>query len=132
VPSAQVLPQVPEHYALELRLGQRVEKVEGSDAVFASYSDEQGKRQNLTPEDCGRHRVYDFDRVGVPGEDLPHVLIYPSRTPSGSKTLVIGGKNSAAEAALDSTGQRASDSLHRRAELGSTIKYWVRPDIEND
>jgi thioredoxin reductase (NADPH) len=45
---------------------------------------------------------------------------------------VIGGKNSAAEAALDlyRTGARVT-MVHRRAELGSTIKYWVRPDIEN-
>jgi thioredoxin reductase (NADPH) len=46
--------------------------------------------------------------------------------------VVIGGKNSAAEAALDlyRTGARVT-MVHRRAELGSTIKYWVRPDIEN-
>jgi thioredoxin reductase (NADPH) len=46
--------------------------------------------------------------------------------------VVIGGKNSAAEAALDLFRAGARVSLvHRQAELGSTLKYWVRPDIEN-
>ncbi len=46
--------------------------------------------------------------------------------------VVIGGNNSAPEAALDlfRAGARVT-LIHRRAELGSTIKYWVRPDIEN-
>ena len=46
--------------------------------------------------------------------------------------VVVGGKNSAAEAALDlyRNGARVT-MVHRDAELGSTIKYWVRPDIEN-
>ena len=46
--------------------------------------------------------------------------------------VVIGGKNSAAEAALDLFRAGARVTLvHRRAQLGATIKYWVRPDIEN-
>jgi len=46
--------------------------------------------------------------------------------------VVVGGKNSAAEAALDlwRNGARVT-MVHRDAELGSTIRYWVRPDIEN-
>src|SRR5262249_26742317 len=42
------------------------------------------------------------------------------------------GKNSAADAALDLYRNGAKVTLvHRQKELGSTIKYWVRPDIEN-
>ena len=46
--------------------------------------------------------------------------------------VIVGGKNSAAEAALDlyRSGARVT-MVHRRAELGANIKYWVRPDIEN-
>jgi thioredoxin reductase (NADPH) len=45
---------------------------------------------------------------------------------------VVGGGNSAAEWALElfRAGAHAT-VIHRRAELKSTIKYWVRPDIEN-
>jgi len=42
------------------------------------------------------------------------------------------GKNSAAEAALDLYRNGAKVTLvHRDAHLGQTIKYWVKPDIEN-
>jgi len=46
--------------------------------------------------------------------------------------VVIGGKNSAAEAALDLYRNGARVTLvHRGKELGKSLKYWVRPDIEN-
>ena len=46
--------------------------------------------------------------------------------------VVIGAKNSAAEAALDLFRGGASVTLvHRGAELGKSLKYWVKPDIEN-
>jgi len=65
---------------------------------------------------------------------LPHVSHYYSEPHPfwQQDVVVIGGKNSAAEAALDLYRSGARVTLvHRRAELGSTIKYWVRPDIEN-
>jgi len=46
--------------------------------------------------------------------------------------IIVGGKNSAAEAALDLYRNGAHVTLvHRRETLGDSIKYWVRPDIEN-
>jgi thioredoxin reductase (NADPH) len=48
------------------------------------------------------------------------------------RVVVVGGKNSAAEAALELFRGGAHVTLvHRRAALGDTIKYWVRPDIDN-
>jgi thioredoxin reductase (NADPH) len=78
---------------------------------------------------------YDLpNRLGVPGEDLPHVSHYYTEPHPfwRQDVVVVGGKNSAAEAALDLYRSGARVTLvHRRPELGSTIKYWVRPDIEN-
>jgi thioredoxin reductase (NADPH) len=46
--------------------------------------------------------------------------------------LVIGGKNSAAIAALELWRHGAKVTLvHRGAELHRHIKYWIKPDIEN-
>ena len=46
--------------------------------------------------------------------------------------MVVGGANSAAEASLEMFRAGVHVTLvHRGAELKSTIKYWVRPDIEN-
>jgi thioredoxin reductase (NADPH) len=46
--------------------------------------------------------------------------------------VIVGGRNSAAEAALElfRAGSHVT-IVHRGAELGASIKYWVRPDIEN-
>jgi len=46
--------------------------------------------------------------------------------------VIVGGKNSAAEAALEI--HRAGGHVtivHRGAVFGESIKYWVKPDIEN-
>ena len=79
--------------------------------------------------------AYDFpNRIDVPGEDLPHVShYYTSPHPWFRKrVVVVGGKNSAAEAALDLYRAGAQVTLvHRHAGLGESIKYWVKPDIEN-
>jgi thioredoxin reductase (NADPH) len=46
--------------------------------------------------------------------------------------LIVGGKNSAAEAALELHRAGATVTMvHRHGELGDSIKYWVKPDIEN-
>lgn len=79
--------------------------------------------------------AYDFaNMMGVPGENLPHVSHYfMSPHPFYRKQVVIvGGKNSAAEAALElfRAGSHVT-IVHRRGALGDSIKYWVKPDIEN-
>ena len=72
--------------------------------------------------------------LGVRGEDLPHVSHYYSEPhPYYRKpVVVVGGKNSAAEAALDLYRAGARVTLvHRGEALGDSIKYWVKPDIDN-
>jgi thioredoxin reductase (NADPH) len=78
---------------------------------------------------------YDIPHLlGVPGESLPHVSHYytESHPYYRKRVVIVGGKNSAAEAALDLYRAGAHVTLvHRHAELGESIKYWVKPDIEN-
>src|SRR5437867_6115957 len=72
--------------------------------------------------------------MGIPGEDLPHVSHYYSEAHPfyDRDVVVIGGKNSVGEAALDLFRGGARVSLiHRGAAMGETVKYWVKPDIEN-
>jgi len=79
--------------------------------------------------------AYDHPNLlGVPGEDLPHVSHYYTEPHAGfrKRVVVVGGKNSAAEAALGLYRAGARVTLvHRGAALGASIKYWVKPDIEN-
>jgi bacillithiol disulfide reductase len=78
-----------------------------------------------------------YDRpniLGVPGEDADHVHHYYSEPYPyyRKRVVVVGGGNSAAESALELYRAGAHVTLvHRNAELKSTIKYWVRPDIVN-
>jgi thioredoxin reductase (NADPH) len=78
-----------------------------------------------------------YDRpvmIGVPGEDLPHVHHFYSEphVHYRQRVVIVGGGNSAAESALEMFRAGAHVTLvHRAPALKSTIKYWVRPDIEN-
>ncbi|HUE88511.1 MAG TPA: YpdA family putative bacillithiol disulfide reductase [Vicinamibacterales bacterium] len=74
------------------------------------------------------------NHLNVPGEELPHVKHYYDEPHPyyRQRVVIVGGKNSAAETALDLYRNGAHVTLvHRRATLGDSIKYWVRPDIEN-
>jgi thioredoxin reductase (NADPH) len=126
-----------EHYGLEVRLYESVLHVEGNDGNFTVVT----KTEKGTIEKYRGKKIavatgyYDLPNLlGVPGEDLPHVSHYYKEPHAfwNQDVVVIGGKNSAAEAALDLYRSGARVTLvHRGKELGATIKYWVRPDIEN-
>ena len=78
-----------------------------------------------------------FDHVNtlnVPGEGLPHVRQYfdEAHLASGLDVVVIGGKNSAVEAALQLFRAGARTTIvYRGATWPKSVKYWLRPDLEN-
>jgi thioredoxin reductase (NADPH) len=129
--------KVAEHYKLDVRQYQNVDSVSGSDGAFAV----------LTTDQFGRkitHRArklivstgyYDLPNyLNIPGEDLPKVKHYYHEPHPyfAQDVLVIGGKNSAAIAALDLWRHGARVTLvHRGEALHRHIKYWIKPDIEN-
>ena len=126
-----------EHYELELRLYELVERVEGSDGAFRVHT----RAENGASHSYESRKIavatgyYDLpNKLNVPGEDLPHVSHYYTEPHPfwNENVVVVGGRNSAAEAALDLYRNGAKVTLvHRDAQVGPTIKYWVRPDIEN-
>jgi thioredoxin reductase (NADPH) len=126
-----------EHFGLEVRLFERVERVEGGDGKFTVVTrTEKGSEEKYHGKKIAvATGYYDLPNyLGVPGEKLPHVSHYYTEPHSfwNEDVVIIGGKNSAAEAALDLFRYGARVTLvHRQAMLGQSIKYWVRPDIEN-
>ncbi len=72
--------------------------------------------------------------LGIPGDDLENVSYrYGEPHPFWNLNVtVVGGGNSAAEAALDLHRAGAKVSIvHRGPELRPGVKYWLKPDIEN-
>ena len=70
----------------------------------------------------------------VPGEDLPHVSHYfdEAHRCFGLNVVVIGGRNSAVEAALQLFRAGARVTLvYRGAAFPKSVKYWLKPDLEN-
>ncbi|HXE90115.1 MAG TPA: YpdA family putative bacillithiol disulfide reductase [Terriglobales bacterium] len=128
---------VAQHYRLDVRQYERVVRVSGKDGDFHV---ETVTSHNEVVHYHARKLVvatgyYDLpNRLGVPGEDLPKVFHY-YREPHpfyASDVVVIGGKNSAAEAALDLWRHGARVTLvHRGHGIHANVKYWLKPDIEN-
>lgn len=72
--------------------------------------------------------------LNVPGEELPKVFHY-YREPHpffGQKVLVIGAANSAVDVALETWRKGAEVTMVIREDaIRDSVKYWVKPDIEN-
>jgi len=135
--------KVAEHYALNVRQYETVirverpERVTGADSAFTVHTSDQFNRP-ITHH--ARKLVvatgyYDLPNyLNLPGEDLSKVKHYYHEPHPyfALDVLVIGGKNSAAIAALDLWRHGARVTLvHRGPEMRPHIKYWILPDINN-
>ena len=72
--------------------------------------------------------------LGIPGEELPKVTHYYKEPHfyAMQKVVVVGASNSSVDAALETWRKGAQVSMViRGAGIGSRVKYWVKPDIEN-
>src|ERR1700744_1201655 len=72
--------------------------------------------------------------MGIPGEELPKVTHYYKEPHfyAMQKVVVVGASNSAVDAALETWRKGAEVTMVIRGEgVGSRVKYWVKPDIEN-
>jgi len=129
--------RVAEHYKLVIHQYEWVKTITGKDGDFHVTATDQcnGIHDYRARKIVVATGYYDLaNLLEVPGEDLPKVFHY-FREPHpfyDTDVVVIGGKNSAAEAALDLWRHGARVTLvHRHKGLHDHIKYWVRPDIEN-
>ncbi len=130
--------RVVDTYGLQISFGETVTAIERGDAgvlAVESRSDKDVTRVRYARAIVLAIGYYDSpNRLGIPGEDLPHVSHYyrEAHPHYRQRVVIVGGKNSAAEAALELHRAGAHVTLvHRRPQLGESIKYWVKPDIEN-
>jgi thioredoxin reductase (NADPH) len=131
--------RVTDTFDLPIALGEPVTglvaRPEGCFAVTSKPRHELGSRERIARTVVVATGAYDFpNEAGIPGEHLPHVSHYyrEAHPYYRQRVVIVGGKNSAAEAALELHRAGAAVTIvHRRAALGESIKYWVKPDIEN-
>ena len=129
--------RVADHFELDIRQYERVERIEGEDGGFVvRTTDRLG-----CPREYGARKAilasgyYDLpNRLDVPGDALPKVVYYyrEAHPYYNMDVAVIGAKNSAAIAALELhwTGARVT-LIHRGEGISDHVKYWIKPNIEN-
>lgn len=120
------------HYQLKVKLYEGVESVKKSKELFEIKTSKASYRSKKVVLATG---FYDLPNLmNVAGEDLPKVLhYYKEPWPFVSqKVLVVGGANSAVDAALECWRKGAEVSMVLLGdEIEENVKYWVRPDIMN-
>src|SRR5262245_18213902 len=129
--------RVVDTYDLQIAFHEEVIEIEKEDDIFVvTCRDARGTtRARQARSVVLAIGYYDHPNyLGVPGAALRHDSHYytDAHPYYRQRVVVVGGKNSAAEAALELFRAGAHVTLvHRRATLGDSIKYWVRPDIDN-
>lgn len=128
---------VVRHFNLTVRQFERVEAIEGAAPHFTVRTTRRGVEERRIP--CRAVVVATGywgspNRLGVPGEALPHVThVYrEGHIAFQQPVAVVGGGNSAAEAALDLWRAGAQVTLvHFGPEFDKRIKPWILPDLNN-
>ncbi len=128
---------VTEHYCLTLRQDQKVTRVQGKDGDFKVFGLNSNGVETIfrSAKLIVATGYYDLPNlIGIPGEHLPKVMHYYGEPhPYYDRDVaIIGAKNSAAIAALELWRRGARVTLiHRGPGISSSVKYWIKPDIEN-
>ena len=117
---------------LSIHLYEKVTKVLRVDDVFKI---ETAKANYFARNVVIATGFYDIPNLmNIPGENLPKVKHYYTEPYpyARQKVAVIGSSNSAVDAALE-TYRKGADvtMIVRHSEISKSVKYWVRPDIEN-
>jgi thioredoxin reductase (NADPH) len=129
--------RVAGHYHLNIRQYERVDRVGGDDNAFEVFTEDRlgcfhTYRARKIVLATGYYDVPNM--LGIPGEELEKVLHYYKEAHPyyDHDVAVIGAKNSAAIAALELwwTGARVT-LIHRGPAISNSVKYWIKPNIEN-
>jgi len=129
--------RVADHYRLEIRQYERVDQVAGGDNAFQVSTTDRLECRHVyrARKIVLATGYYDVpNKLDVPGEELDKVLHYYKEAHPyyNHDVAVIGAKNSAAIAALELwwTGARVT-LIHRGPGISDSVKYWIKPNIEN-
>ena len=125
------------YFGIPVRQRERVTAIQGQTGNFSVVSRTSAGEERKTKAGAVVVATGYFgspNRIGVPGEDLPHVshLYKEGHEAFLQDVVVVGGGNSAAEAALDLWRSGARVTLvHFGPTFDKKIKPWVLPDFTN-
>jgi thioredoxin reductase (NADPH) len=124
--------RVAQSWDLNIRLYERIEQVKKQKQLFEIKSSKENFISRTVVLALG---FYDAPfLLNIPGESLPKVKHYYDEPHPyfRQKVLVIGAANSAVDVALE-TWRKGADvtMVIRESEIRESVKYWVKPDIEN-
>jgi thioredoxin reductase (NADPH) len=124
--------RVAESYELPLQLYEEVRDVHGENGNFTVLTDKGIYESSKIIISSGFYGLP--HRMDIPGEELPKVKHYYDEPHPYAfmKVLVVGAGNSAVDVALESfrCGSEVT-MVVREPHIKESVKYWVRPDIEN-
>ncbi|KMQ69505.1 hypothetical protein ACM39_00085 [Chryseobacterium sp. FH2] len=117
---------------LNINLYEKVVKVSKENDVFVI---ETSKGKYFAKNVIISTGFYDIPNLmNIPGENLPKVKHYYTEPYpyAKQKIVVVGSSNSAVDAALETYRKGAEVTMIiRHSEISKSVKYWVKPDIEN-
>ncbi|MGD0736721.1 MAG: YpdA family putative bacillithiol disulfide reductase [Terracidiphilus sp.] len=128
---------VAAYYKLDVRQYHRVERITGADGAFTVHTEDRfGRPGAIKARKLALSTgYYDLPNImNIPGETLSKVHHYYNDPHPYFEmdVVVIGGKNSAAIAALELWRSGARVTLvYRGKGVQPHVKYWIKPDIEN-
>ena len=130
--------RVAEHFELDVRQYHAVVRVERTDQGFELEAQHPGAAEPETIRSrhvvCATGYFESPNLLDVPGEDLPHVshFFVEPHPYWQQRVVVVGGGNSAVEAALELSRVNARVTLvHFLSDFDRGVKPWVLPDITN-
>jgi len=125
--------RVAEKFELNIHLFEQVKDLAKADD--GSFTVNTAKRSYKVKNVVISTGFYDVPLLmDIPGEELPKVTHYykDPHLYAFQNVVVIGANNSGIDAALETYRKGANVTLVIRGpEIGSYVKYWVRPDIDN-
>ena len=127
---------VVRYFEIPVRQYERVSRIDGRDGAFVVHTTHRGVARETEARAVIIATGYwgSPNKLGVPGEDRPHVThaYREGHYAFQQDAVVVGGGNSAAEAALDLWRAGARVTLvHFGPTFDKKIKPWVLPDFTN-
>ncbi len=123
-------------WKLNIHLYEKVESIDKNDNIFQINTSKNTSQNTYFSKNIVLATgFYDIPNLlGVKGEGLPKVLHYYSdpHLYAFQKIIVIGAANSAVDVALECFRRGAEVTMViRESHIRPSVKYWVKPDIEN-